>query len=261
MENESLAKLEAPAKNLGPELARYRGRGLREPRQKTVLLMLVGTVVGLFAYGIWRGYYGYTRFGSAAARAWSEPWLLAAGLGAGALLPWLIRRVRIGQRYLVVGQNGLALGKGRRSELLLWRELSGISVQSVRRHFWGRTLSHRRTLTLYPNVGPIRKVDHQIEDLASLIDQIKQLFYPERLAQLKEIWRSGARLYFGAVSISPVDFRTQDRKITWDRIREITIVDGYLVVSTFDRKKVRIPVWKIQNPELLLKLIDLGVAS
>ncbi len=259
-------------------------------RRGLLLTFLAGAILILppAGYGISRFWYGYTRFGPAAAYAWGMPWLATA---TGLLLAWslllflLLRRASFG---VVLYRNGLSLGAVEsnlanvlawKPALFLWEEMTGIAVELVGMGRGAPPL-HRATLYFKGN-RRVRLVESRpgwlsfpgffgplpMENLPELITRVKARFYPRLLSVLQETLSTGAPLPFGPLILhpdclqirSPLPPLLQGKRLPWEEIRRVTVQSGALVVE-LDHQKGRfsicIPISKIPNLELLLGLID-----
>lgn len=261
--------------DLGPLIAAYPAR----PRSKAIpiILMLTGCLLFLssLGYGLYRSYYGYTKYGIAAALSWSWPWFLAAAVilfFTLLLLPQLFSRPGL----ISVHKNGLMIISGGRPASqtpVPWEKLAGIAVDAESK---GRSaegtkveINHQAALIfkrgrplLLKEKGSGRWV---IDRLPELISHIKAVLYPRLLPAMEVDFNSGAWLQFGPVSIHSLAFSLETgnvstHQIPWRQVKRITVENGELVVELDGRGKqpVRkaVPVAQIPNLELMLQIID-----
>ncbi len=261
-------------------------------RQDRLLLSLVSTVAILvpLGFGMYRAYYGYTHYGPAAASSWSFPWL---GVATLLFLAWLALFTLLARRSgygILLYRNGLRVGNieppawrypTRLPPILPWEEVAGIAVELIASS-QGKPPFHRATLFLKGNrriylaearswwdvfaglFGPVR-----VENLPELVTRIKARLYPRLLPKLRAVFLSGQVLPFGPVIIQRQQFafrsksRTLAREgkgVPWSKVGRVTVQSGDLVVELENSKstytKLRFPVSKIPNLELLLNLIE-----
>ncbi len=250
-------------KNLGTQIAVYRCRPFGGIGFKLLLLWGGLSVLAPLGYGFYRAMYAYTKYGPVAARFWSRPWYLLAGVALLLFIILLGQRLRRARHLVAVHQNGLRLHLSRRQELL-WGHISGIAAGAVESRLLGKTLRLRHRAELYPAIGAPIRLDDGLENLPELITRIKANLYPRLLPDMRQAFKEGKRLYFGALSISPAELRLQKKGsqpiiIPWEEVEEVTVQAGVLVVKAKDNAGIRLPVARVPNLELLLQIIQSGV--
>jgi hypothetical protein len=126
----------------------------------------------------------------------------------------------------------------------------------------GRTVRLVEAVSGWDNLaalfGPAR-----IENLPELITRLKAHLYPRLYPALQAGFLAGRAVAFGPVSVQAqgLRMRPHNQAITpWSEIRRVTVRSGELMVELKHLQKgnslARIPVAKIPNLELLLKLIE-----
>lgn len=236
------------------------GSGLDRVARYAYLFPGLLIMFGLLGYGLWRGYYGYTRFGSVAAYTWSRPWLLAAAAISFILAIWLLIRKRQSDQYIGIYQNGLRFRIGRRkNEPWRWNEIAGLTVRSEENHFLGLPILTRNRLVIYPNVGKPLRVDDRIQDLDQLTEQIKAQFYPYLSKALRTQFYEDHWVHFGPIAIHRQALRVRNKMIPWKQVENIGVERGKMVIEVDGDRPIRISTVKIPNLEVCLNIIQEGV--
>lgn len=250
-------------KSLGPQVADYRSRPFSRRSSKAVLVLGVLAVLAPLFYGLYRAQYAAAKYGPVAAQHWSRPWYLLSGLAFLVLcLVLLIGLVR-GQRYVAVHKYGLRIRLSRRKQYA-WADLSGVSTGVVQTRLFGTALRTQHQAVLYPTVDPPVKLDNLLEDLPELLTRIKANLYPRLLPGMRQAFKEGKTLYFGPVAIRRDELLVEDhdgksRLIPWSEIDSINVQAGMLVITNQKKAKIRLPVARVPNLELLLQIIQSGV--
>ncbi|MFO8036169.1 MAG: DUF6585 family protein [Anaerolineales bacterium] len=218
--------------------------------------------LSLVGVGYWRAIYGYTNFGPATALFWGQPWFLSAAFLTIAILLYALWRIHHAHTWVKVYVRGIIVHRPpSRKRTLRWEEIAGLSTSTTKRSFLGWKSGLRHTLTLHPTQGPSIQLNHRIKHLEDLIIILKKQVYPRLIKQLKEAFQANKDLHFGALSISKTYLSYQEKDIPWTYIQGITAANGYLIIRLSPQKHFEIPSEKIQNMELLVKLIKEEVQS
>jgi hypothetical protein len=243
--------------NFGSLVAEYRGRQINW-REKYLFLIPASMVpLTMLAYGLWRHYYGYLKFGPIAALEWSFSWFLFALLSALLVLFFLILRLRVAWRRITLYENGIIFKSSPiRKQKLKWSRIEGIAISRIREHFLGnRIRDHIQGLLTIKGARPI-KIDQKIENNTDLIEDLKKILYPQLLPKLKKDLQSGNTISFGKVTINHKGLRIKRRFTPWEHISSIYLHSGYLVVELQPAGNHHLSIMSIVNLELLLYLID-----
>jgi hypothetical protein len=217
--------------------------------------LIIATI--LLGYGAWRGYLGYTRFGTVAATVWSRPWLIAGGIVLLVIGLWIFYRKWVARQFIALYQNGLRFKiHGRKKNLLRWGEIAGITVDTVQTHLLGMDLSIRYRLKIYPNIGKPIHINNRFYGLPEFITQLKEQYYPVVSAALRANLRADHWLYFGQVAIHRQAVRLKDRQLSWENVDSINIKQGKLVCKMIKGRSKKLPISKILNIEVLLSIIQ-----
>ena len=245
---------------LGALITMHHGRGLDRFSQLSVLYPGLLIILLFLGYGVWRGYYGYTNYGSVAAYTWSRPGLL---LGAGLsfiLAIWLFIRRWQADRYIALYENGLRFRIGRQKNVpWRWSEIGGITVRMEKNHFIGFPMLTRNQLVISPNIGDPLRLDDRIQDLDQLIPLIKEHFYPYLTKALRAQFFGDHWVHFGPVAIHRQALRIRKKMIPWKQVVNIGVREGKLEIEIVDGRPIRIPTVKIPNLEVCLNIIQEGV--
>jgi len=250
-------------KSLGAQVSIYRGRMF--PRRGSWVALSVG-LLAIFAplgYGLYRAQYANTYYGPVAARFWSRPWYLLAGCAAVLLAVWLLIRLARSRRYVAVHQNGVRVRLSRRQQYA-WSSLAGVATGEVQVRFLGIPISNRFRAELYPAIGKPVRLDDSLENLPELLTQIKARLYPRLLRSMRQAFQDGERVYFGPLVIQQTELRLEEKDrspltIPWSQVRSVKVEAGMLVIDCDGNRRIRMPVARVPNLELLLQIIQTGV--
>lgn len=250
-------------KSLGAQVSLYRGRAFPGLGRRVALVVGLLAVLAPLAYGLYRAQYASTYYGPVAARYWSRPWYLLAGCAAVLLMIWLLIRLVRSRRYVAVHQNGLRMRLSRRQQYA-WSSLAGVATGTVQVRFLGIPLSNRYRAELYPVVGKSVLLDDSLEKLPELLTQIKARLYPRLLKSMRQAFEEGERVYFGPLAIQQSELRLEGKdpaplSIPWSQVRSVNVEAGMLVIDCENNRRIRMPVARVPNLELLLQIIQTGV--
>ena len=249
-------------KKLGPLISIYGDRPLRWRDLTT--RYIPGALIALvpFFYGLWRVDYALTRFGPAAGYSWGRPWFLLSSIVLIPLLSFALRRIRRAHRLIIVHKNGFRIKQNRvKNRVILWRDISGISTHHSRVRFLGIPLDNRFQAVIHPHIGEPVRLDPRIPHLAELSARIKGKIYPGLLAELREQKSNGKNLYFGPIILNQEGITIRDKSFPWQRVTQINVDKGFLFVHLMEQRTKKIPVRDILNIEILIQLIQEGVAA
>lgn len=252
-------------KTLGPLIRVFHSRSLVWKDGLTLVLPGSVAVFAPLLYGLFRYRYAIGQFGPAAAEGWSRPWYILAVVAALIFLITAIIRIRTSRRYIAVHQNGLRLSLGRKA-YLMWEEMAGVSTQATRDHFLGFSLNPHMQGVIYPNAGKPIQLTSAIQELPELLTLLKAKLYPRLLPNLQTNLHNGQWLHFGPLAIQHKGIKfirnnttRSSPPIPWSHVTSVNVDSGFLVVELSDQPRLKLPVSKIPNIELLLQLIQLGV--
>ena len=233
-------------------------------------LFLPGSLAVLIPllYGLSRARFGILYYGSVAAEHWSRPWFLLAMIAASVLVFAAISRILASRRYLIAYERGLVLNLGGKKYTLRWEEIAGVTTETIHKRVLSISLRPNVQGVIYPNIGKPVRLDNSLQDLPELLTILKAKLYPRLLPHLQSNFQSGQWLHFGLLAIQDRGIKLLNqrkpklaRPIPWSHVAHMNIESGFLVVELSDRPRLKLPVSKIPNIELLLQLIKLGVNS
>jgi hypothetical protein len=222
---------------------------------------VLAITLGTLGYGLWRAYYGYTKFGSVAASAWSQPWLIAAGALALTTLTLLALRIR--RRSLLVGlyPDGLLLRRHGKNRFLRWDQIAGLKYGILRRHLFGVTIANQQWLEVLLKPGPPIILDSRVHDLPTLFEQIKDAYHPHIYPDLERKLHAHKWLPFGPLTLHRQAIKLKGRQIPWKDVERLSVKSGELWIALKSGRSVHLPTAQIPNLDLLLKLINSGVTA
>lgn len=236
---------------------------------EAVTLILPG-ILGVLTpllYGVARARYGILNYGPVAADQWSRPWYLLAIIAYLIFAFVGISRIMASRRYFAIYEGGVAHNLGRKMTFA-WEEIAGITTETTQNQFLGILLRPYVQGYIYPNIGEPVRLDNAIQNLPELLTILKAKLYPRLLPRLQSNLESGQWLYFGSLAIQQKGIKLLNKHpsnraqaIPWSQITFVNIESGYMVVELSDRPRLKLPVSKIPNIELLLQLIKMGVNS
>lgn len=219
-------------------------------------------ILSLVGFGYWRAIYGYANYGPATALFWGQPWFLSAACLTIPVLLYALRRIHRAHTWVEVYAKGIIVHRPpSRKKPLRWEEIAGISTSTTTNSFLGWKSRPQHELTIHPTQGPPLQLDYKIKHLEDLITILKKQVYPRLISQLKKTFHANKELHFGALSISKNCLSYQEKEIPWNYIQGITAANGNLIIQLSPQKHFEIPTEKVQNMELLIKLIKEEVRS
>ena len=149
-----------------------------------------------------------------------------------------------------------------------WEEIAGVTTETIQNQLLGVILRPHIQGYIYPNIGKPVRLDNTIQNLSELLTILKAKLYPRLLPRLQSNLQSGQWLHFGLLAIQHKGIKLLNKhrpnraqSIPWSQITYVNIESGFIVVELSDRPRLKLPVSKIPNIELLLQLIKMGVNS
>jgi hypothetical protein len=264
---------------LGHLVSVYRPKGLKPVAQWAWLLGVALVGLGFIGYGGYLAASSYARYGPVLAIAWSGRWFI---IGLVILLICLVGSLYIhskNQPVVRLFSQGLYIEK-RNPLILPWEQISGIASGTVIQTGWSRgNRLVRHTAKMYPAKGrPVvlhgsSDGSSGIAELPELVQRVKANLYPYLHSELSRMFRLGLPLYFGSVEIDQTGLKFQrnipfigTRSVPWENVKHISVQSGFLLVELSYQnnhgkieKPYKLPVARIPNLELLLKIIDQNV--
>jgi hypothetical protein len=245
---------------LGKKRMAFWDRPLRRKELLTWFLPGLLAVAAPTAYGISRYQYGLTRYGPAAAEAWSRLWFLVAAGLAAVLAGVVIYRLFRSRHGLTIHEHGVVLRRAPlKARMLRWTELAGIAFSQTQPHFFKRPLAAQSQAVLIPQVGRPIRLRAGMEGLPQLVEHLKAGLYPHLAPSLEEAFHSEQWVYFGPAAIHCSGLRLHGVEARWEAVERVSVRAGRLVVElrqgSRSKSPLAAPVAHIPNLELLLNLI------
>jgi len=242
----------------GRPIAIYRHRKTRTSELLLVDLPIALVATGSFFIALYLSFLHYPRYGRVPSILWSRPWYAISFVCLVILAGLLLRHLRLGRQYIAVYRSGLYLNLNHR-QAMHWEDISGVSIDLKENRLLGRTIARRFQAVLFTQQGKKIPIGPGIQNLPDLITHIKAHIYPRLQSALEKSYLGGSWIRFGPISIHRQGFRLNSIEYPWNRVGQIGVQSGYLVVELKPPKKVRLPASQIPNLELLLEMIKTGV--
>jgi hypothetical protein len=242
---------------LGSCLACYRGRSIN--RRDVFQLFLPGLLAIIFPlfYGLWTFKTTDTLYGPVAARTWSFPWILLAAIGLITLLILVFLRLSNSRYFINVFEHGIKVHVRPFTVITLrWSQIAGIASGTLQERILGIPFHTYFSATLYPNLGKPIYLGNMIADTSALVNQLKSKLDPLLLPDLQRNFLSDQWIHFGELSLNRQGIRLVKKKILWDQITFLGIKHGYFIIEASHGPKLRQPIFKIPNLEILLRIIS-----
>ena len=242
---------------LGQQLSVFHGQPLRW--RELVFGFIPGSLlsIALLLVGFWRSYYGFTRYGPAAAINWSRPCFLTSLFITLVILILAIQRIDRSHRKVAVHENGLVIFISLlKRKTFYWTEISAVTVQSERLSLFLIPFSTNIRVVIYPYHGRPVRLGKSISDLAGLISRIKNRLYPLLMSNFIQDLNRGRWIHFGELSIHKSGLRIRSRQFNLTEVRAVKVLAGNLVVELSNDRQQSVPVSQIPNLELLFQLIN-----
>lgn len=227
-----------------------------------VALILIGGAAMFVSliYGFLRAYQALNLHGPAAVLPWSQTWFLLALVTAVVFILLILVRIRLSSPFVAVYKGGVIMRRGLwRTQRLLWMQIAGISTEIIEEVFMKRVVRTYQLTRIFPNVGKPISLPNSVEGLPELTSQLKASLYPRLLPSLEDNFHSGQWLYFGPIGIQSQALRCQAQVIPWEKIKQIRVHGGDLLIELSPQGVRQYPLGKIPNVELLLQLIGENV--
>lgn len=246
--------------NLGQKIATFRGRPII---LRTWILLLIPGCLLIFAsylYGMLLAGDAYQNYGPALAYIRSRSWFIFATLVLILLTAYFLYRMLISTQRLEVFEKGVQY----RSFLLRrysydWSEISGISSSATRTTIFGREIRTIPSGVIFLYNGKSIDLTNNIQNIPRLVAIMKSNIYPLIWPTLKSLFRSGEAAHFGRLRLTRDYIQIARKRIPWTIVEGLRVDSGFLVVKLRDTTSQFVPISKIPNLELLLKLVDWGV--
>lgn len=251
-----------PQSGLGPLLARYHSRQLAA---RDVLFLFIPGIAACLAplgYGLWRAEYAYSSYGPVAAEYWSRPWYNLAIVATAIFLILGWYRLSLSLTAVKVYQKGISIRTGfSGARSFGWDDFQGLTSSTTQEHFFGLPVRSTYHARLILNSGKTIGLPRSLKQIPELISRLKANLYPRLLPKLQSEFASGAWLSFGPIAIQLQGLRLDSQAASWKQVKQLDVRQGELMIEFNERANRTIPVGRIPNLELVLQLIDQGIAD
>jgi hypothetical protein len=157
-------------------------------------------------------------------------------------------------------KNGIVIqGMGLKTHRFTWGEISGISCQESKHHFWGMLLKDKIQPVLHPSTGKPVILYSRLPNLRELCARIKAKIYPRMLLKMRTAMRSGSTVYFGPIFFNNQSIHIRKKGYRWNQVTAIDVQNGILRITLKEQPDRRIPIAKIPNIELFIQLVQEGL--
>jgi hypothetical protein len=123
------------------------------------------------------------------------------------------------------------------------------------------TLTTLPTGTVFLVSGKRINLTNRFQGVPQLVNLIKHKVYPLIWQSTKSSFNSGQEVQFGTINLDQRRIAFAGKEIAWSTIQGMRINAGNLVVELRDKFNYQVPLDKIQNLELLLKVVDWGIST
>ena len=225
----------------------YRARPLRLAERAAWWGVFALPATGVLFYSFERAYFFYSHYGPVAAYWRPRPlWMLAAAWALLGLLLFL-RRLRRSRAVLRIERTGVVFApKPSKAISITWQELLGIRFRPA----WANLLAPSAKMWLRTRRDEV-KIDSRFPDLPEIAHELQARLLPHLLPALRKRRARGKAVQFGDVAVSPEGIFYR-RLYAWRSIKRIALESGFLMLELDTSKVVKIPVQRVENPEILV---------
>lgn len=241
-------------------VAEYRDRPLRW--RDLFLLFIPSAIVPLLLLmmGYRRELYGLVNYGPAAAEAWSSTWYRLAFLSLIPVLWLALIRIQRSHRVIKVYDKGIIIQStwGRKWKFH-WSQIEGVSEVKTKVRFFGIPFRTKYQAQLHPYNGKPINLDRQIKGLEELSARIKAKIFPGLLKRYRAAFRGDDTITFGPIRMNSYQIALKGKNIPWDQVSDIETKNGYLILKFNENSRIRFPIHKIPNVEVMLQVLQESV--
>jgi len=225
----------------------YRARPLRPAEMAVWWGVFALPALGVLFYAFERAYFFYSHYGPVAAYWRPRPlWGMAAAWALVGLLLFL-RRLRRSRSVVRIERTGMVFApKPSQAVSITWKELLGVRLRPA----WANLLAPSAKMWLRTRHGEL-KIDSRFANLPEIAHDLQERLFPHLLPSLQKRRARGETVYFGDVGVSP-DGIFYRRLYAWRSIRSVVLEGGFLMLELDTSKVVKIPVQRVENPEVLI---------
>lgn len=212
-------------------------------------------------YGTYLALTAYPQFGFALAVKRAQTWYL---LTAGLLMIigiYFVYCLLVSLQKIELSDEGFSIRDSIfRRQTFRWSEISGIAASTKEITFLGKAITIIPTGMIFLDSGNRIKLTNRFQGVPQLVNLIKHKVYPLLWQSTKSSFNSGQEIQFGTINLDHRRITFAGKEIAWTTIQGIRINAGNLVVELRDKFSYQVPLDKIQNLELLFKVIDWGIS-
>lgn len=217
-----------------------------------VATVLIPLNIGLKTYTL-----GYTTHGPIAALFWSRPWYLLTILNL-IFYCLIVAIIRINsRRRVILHQHGLLVKDYSKHEIY-WNEIFGIAHGYIQSFFLSYPILRRRIVSIHLMDGKNIKLDPNFLDLDILIKQIQSRVIPMIAPKIEKKFLEGNWLEFGIIRLDKSVISIFNQEIPWTEIKHMKVKSGFLVIEMLIQPNIVVPIDKIPNLELVLRIAKAG---
>jgi len=174
------------------------------------------------------------------------------------LLIWLLcSNLPRKKTFVSLSADGIRKKNGRQGMKLRWDSLETLRMNLSRASFLGIPGRRRERVELTDAVGDKLSFDARMDRFEELVNLVRQRSFPalHQLAQ-DRLSNSGTLSFGKQVRLSPDSLRIGKTTLPLNQINSAAIVKGWLRIKAENGLKTRVRVDKLDNPDVLLHLLD-----
>jgi len=217
-----------------------------------------GALIAL-VISLWRGRQAMLAYGPMLVWRWMElPILISAGCALLALVGWGCHWIQHSWRVELY-TLGIAIHRFKRTTNLLWTDVMGLYVRSVRYGALGFSWGRRLELRLETRDGEQVRLDQAIDELEDLMERIKQTLFPDLIRSYRIRLRQNESLRFGPLVLTAQGVQKGKRVFLFDDIEQVSIENGRLTIQTTQSKggrTITAAAHHIPNIDLCMQILQ-----
>ena len=174
------------------------------------------------------------------------------------LLFWLLFANLPRKKTIVsLSADGIRKKSGGQDQKLRWDSLETLRMMLSRAYFLGIPGRRRERVVLTDAVGDKLTFDARMDRFDELVNLVRERSFPA-LYQLpqEQLSRAGTLSFGELVSLSPDSLRIRKTAFSLEQLKSAAINKGWLRIKSENGRKTRIRVDKLNNPDVLLHLLD-----
>lgn len=174
------------------------------------------------------------------------------------LLFWLLlANIPRRKTTVILSADGIRKKTGKHDLRLRWDSLEFARMHLSRAFFLGIPSRKREQIALSDAVGNRMMLDARMDRFDDLVNLVREKSFPALLTLAQEQLSRGGAVSFGKqVSLEKDTLRIRREALPLNRILSVRVDKGWIKIKTEKKKKFRIRVDKLNNPDVLLHLLD-----